>query len=421
MNKHRKFFIVLTLAAAATAQGQFCKSAHAIADTWRAISAASNNWDSPGAWHGNNPPQDGDDLYFNGGGFSVSNNNLSGLSVNIISFRGAYTLTGNELTLNSGLYIQPSSSGVVDTIKLGGIDGEYIQFDTPATVVFGGAGNTFSFDADTGLWAQGQTGTVTIDAGNNNLEFSGGAYIGTNQPSNKVTVNFAGGSEGTISFDDVVHLQKYCTINFTGAQSSALTGGIIGAGNIIQSGSGTTTLSGDNEYSGTTTISSGVLDVTGNMTTSAIKVDGGTLAGPGGSVGSVTMDAGAITAHDANNATGTLTISSLTTNGGTLEFNLGAGSADVIKVSETANIGSSTKLNFNFKGAVPASGEGENVAILMAKNLQNNLPGFKDSVAAPLIGLGLVITPYIGGGKPVGDENPGTDPNTIYLYVSGNK
>ncbi|HTV48040.1 MAG TPA: autotransporter-associated beta strand repeat-containing protein [Phycisphaerae bacterium] len=430
MIKSRKLKLVLAVAAAAMIHGASQKTAFATGDTWVANSPTANNWDSPGAWQGNNPPQAGDDLYFNGSGTSVSNNDLNGLSVNSISFRGAYTLTGNSLTMTRGLYIQTELSGVVDTIKLSGIDGQYLQFGTGGyggysngTVAFAGSGNTYTFDADTGLWAQGQTGTATIDAGNDEIEFSGGAYIGTKETKNKVMVKITGDSGGKISFDDTIHLELFGTINFAGAQTTVLSGDNTGPGSLLQTGSGTTTLAGNNDYSGNTVVSHGVLDITGAISASEITVDGGTLTGPGGSVQSVSMDSGAITAHDADNPTGTLSINSLTTSGGTLEFNVGKESVvDLIKVSGVANLGSATGLQFYFayiKGAGPIPGE--NVAILSAQNLKNQMAGFTDGVGKTVNRNGMLVTPYIGGSKPVGDANPGTNPNTIYVYVSSGK
>jgi len=423
-----RFRTVLAIAVAAMVQGELLNFARATGDTWVANSATQNNWDSPGAWQRNNPPQSGDDLYFNGGGYNVSNNNLNGLSINSISFRGGYTLTGNSLTLTRGLYLQINTPGVVENIQLAGLDAQYLQFGTGGyggysngTIIFGGSGNTYTFGADTGLWAQGQTGTATINTGKNTVEFSGGAYIGTKQTANKVMVKITGDSEGTISFDDAIHLEMYGTINFAGAETCVLSGDNTGPGSLIQSGSGTTTLSGNNDYTGTTTVSDGILDVTGVISASAILVDGGTLAGPGGSVGNVTLASGTLTAHDANNATGDLSVGSLTTNGGNLEFNLGKKSdVDTIKVSGTASLSNSTQLKLHLvEGAVPRADE--NAAILSAQHLIDNMPGFTNGVGETVNLNGILITPYIGGSKPAGNANPGTNPNSIYLYISDGK
>jgi autotransporter-associated beta strand protein len=427
-----KLSAALSIAALVMAQGVVPKIARATGDTWTANSASNNNWNSAGAWTGNNPPQDGDDLYFDGSGYATSNNNITDLSINTISFRGniSYILTGNSLTLNGGLYIQTNNPSIVETINLAEIDGQYIQFGTGGSggysngnLTFEGGGKTFNFDADTGLWAQGQTGTATINVGNNTLAFSGGAWIGSENSKNNVTLDISGSSGGNVSFGDVINLGKYGTLKFTGAQTSTLSGALSGGGNLIQSGSGVTILSETNDYTGATTVNGGVLDVTGMISASNITQSGGTLCGPGGSVQSVILNSGVLQAHDATHSTGNLAIKSLTTNSGKILINVGSSSkVDVINVISAAPLGHGTTLMLNLLPlALPTPGE--NVLILSSTSLTNNLPGFINGVGPTTVAGHIALTPYVGGSKPGGgitnDANIQTNPNDIYLYVSG--
>jgi autotransporter-associated beta strand protein len=420
-----KLTVALSIAAMVMIQGALPKIARAISDTWIAKSAVNNNWNSTGAWRGNNPPQDDDDLYFDGSGTLVSNNNMPDLSINTISFRGAvsYTLTGNNLTLDSGLYVQTNSTDAIETINLDGIDGQYIQFDGSGNLVFESAGKTYNFDADTGLWAKDQTSSPVINVGNNSLAFSGGAYIGSDKSSDNVTLEISGGSGGSVSFGDTINLEKYGTLNLTGAQATTVAGVITGAGRLIQSGSGVTTLSETNDFTGDTIVSGGILDVTGMISASNITISGGTLCGPGGSVQSVILNSGVLQAHDAETSTGVLTIANLTTKGGSLSFNVSKGSnIDSLNVDGKAILGAGTLLKINLlSAAIPFAGE--NIPIIKSTGLINNCVGFTNGVGSTITFGNIVLTPYVGGSKPSGgvknDADIQSNPNYIYLYSSG--
>ena len=89
--------------------------------TWTGASKTSANWSDPANWDLNRKPIDGDSLVFPATAQQLSNNDdISGLSVNSITFQGTfataaggYTLSGDDLTVGSG--------GIVDNGSINGV------------------------------------------------------------------------------------------------------------------------------------------------------------------------------------------------------------------------------------------------------------------------------------------------------------
>ena len=99
--------------------------------------------------------------------------------------------------------------------------------------------------------------------------------------------------------------------------------------NVVKAGTGTLTLSGNSTHTGTTTVSSGILAVTGSFSSSPVTVDGGaTLEGTGILGGGVTVQSGGIMEPDLGSGYGILIVSnSLTLNSPVLNFNLSSSPA----------------------------------------------------------------------------------------------
>ncbi len=104
--------------------------------------------------------------------------------------------------------------------------------------------------------------------------------------------------------------------------------------NVLMRGTGVWTLGGDNTYSGTTTVASGTLLVTGQISAGNVSVNSGGTLGGGGLIGGAVTVASGGTLEVTNGSVGTLTIEgALTLNSGSttkLQINKTAASNDQI-------------------------------------------------------------------------------------------
>jgi autotransporter-associated beta strand protein len=157
-----------------------------------------------------------------------------------------------------------------------------------------------------------------------------------------------GGVTGTLPAGGVIN-NGALVLNRAGA--IGLSNPISGTGTFQKYGSGTVTLSSASTYAGPTDINAGALVVTGSIT-SDVNLNAATLAGAGngtstGKVGNVIMSAGSNLRPGATGLpgdAGTLTMASLTVNGGDLQFDLGA-TSDLVSVTGTANFAAASTIS----------------------------------------------------------------------------
>ncbi|HEY5711418.1 MAG TPA: autotransporter-associated beta strand repeat-containing protein [Allosphingosinicella sp.] len=127
-----------------------------------------------------------------------------------------------------------------------------------------------------------------------------------------------GGEVGSI----IGNIVNNAALTFNRSDSYEQAGVISGSGAVSQQGSGRTTLSGTNSYSGLTRIDAGRLDITGSVAGSAGVATGATLGGTGAVAGQVSIADGAHLAPGVS--IGTLTVGSLVLNPGSqLDYQLG--------------------------------------------------------------------------------------------------
>ena len=230
------------------------------------------------------------------------------------------TLTLAGGTLNMTGHSIGSTAAPITTVNMP-VDGQIATLANLGGQGINGAGLTMNGDGTLILeGANTYTGSTAI--------LSGTLQIGT------------GGATGTLPAGGVINNGVF-VLNRTGVIT--LSNPISGTGTLQQTGGGTVILTSASTYAGPTDINAGALVITGSLT-SDVNLNAGTLAGAGngtttGKVGNVTMSAGSNLRPGATGLpgdAGTLTMSSLTVNGGDLQFDLGA-TSDLVAVSGAAN------------------------------------------------------------------------------------
>jgi len=224
--------------------------------------------------------------------------------------------------------------------------GNTIQFNTDVTI----ANNTLLLQG-----GGGQHGTIT---GAYNGTFSG--TVTQNINASTIHVNFTDPTKA-LTFAGNVYLSSSSsaiTLTLDAQSGNVVVSGAIrdwsggtfsgGGGLAIGQGSstGTVTLSGNNAYTGTTTVNTGFLRVTGTLSAGTVSVSGGCLGGIGAIGGTVTVSStGGIDLRDG--AMGTLTLgSNLNITGvaaaNKLYFDLGTGANGTDKIMVAGNTTIST-------------------------------------------------------------------------------
>lgn len=198
-----------------------------------AISDGSGTWLDPGQWNDGSPNASWSNstpdnaIIGVGGGAAGSDmvitlNSVTAGSVAFNNFAGTYVLTNGSLTVNDTITIATNAGNVTLYTPVSGA-ADITKDNTGALLLYG----TNSFTGDISINA----GALTI--GNNNSAATLGA-----SPTNAGNIFIASGA-GLV---------------FNNSTSQVLIGDISGGGTLQKAGSGTLTLSGNNTYSGKTTI-----------------------------------------------------------------------------------------------------------------------------------------------------------------------
>ena len=252
------------------------------------------------SWASMVTPTTGDTVVFPASAnYQTIDNDMMSLILDKIMFDGevssssskSYTITGNSLSLNTG----------IDAVMTGN-GGDH----SVGTNIFLGASATFK-----------TTGSNTLSVGGEGKTISLGG--------NDLTIDASG---GTIT----------------------LLGEITGTGKIIKSGAGKVKLMATpgTGYAGSIEVSAGEFSVDKTFGAGNVVISGGTLKGSG-SVGTVTMSSGKIAP---GNSPGCLNSGNLTLTGGGFDVEIGGKSItsceyDNMVVTGTVNLGSATDLNLS--------------------------------------------------------------------------
>ncbi|MBE2180849.1 MAG: autotransporter-associated beta strand repeat-containing protein [Chthoniobacterales bacterium] len=226
-----------------------------------------------------------------------------------------YVSTTNQQARVIGMQDQGSSASATYSGPIGLANaGITLEAGTNAAVTVSGAITNFTGAVSNSLTKTG-AGTVTLTGANN---YGGGTLVsgGTLRVGNGGTTGQLG--VGNVTNNGALVIDR--SNNYTNSSD------ISGSGTLAQMGAGTLVLSGNNSYSGLTTISGGNLRLAGSGTTIAgdILINGGTLSFTNtahnqiASTANITMTSGGFDV-----GTRTNTIASLTMSGGSV--NVGSG------------------------------------------------------------------------------------------------
>ncbi len=291
----------------------------------------------------------GGDLVLDGT-LNVTDAGSFGLGVyNIINYSG--TLTDNGLDVGvvpAGFEVaqgevQTSVGGQVNFVvtSLTTVSDDAILFFDGANIVADGVidGGTGTWNDANNNWTNaagdvnslwnsqfavfsGTAGTVTIEGAIEaiGLQFLTDGYV-------------IDAGMGTLALTDAVS-----NVRVGDAITATIAAPLIGDGGINKVEGGTLILTGDNTYTGATTVAGGTLVLDGSLASATTVSAGATLAGTGTSTGAVTVNSGGTLAPGLDGTVGTLTVGDLTLSGNSiLAFDLGApdtdGASDRIQVN----------------------------------------------------------------------------------------
>jgi len=399
----KKPFPFLPMAAAMSLTLFFASSsARAANATWTG-GGANNTWTAPTNW-GGAAPVAGDPLIFSGTTRTTPNNNFtSNTSFGGISFTNnttgqTFTLSGNQITLGGDIFTATVATGsITDTISLAMIlsGNRTITTNTNHNLVTGltstisesVVGSTLTKSGGANLTLNGNntfTGNIFINQGSvlantlansgssssigagNAIVFAGGGltYTGGGATTNR-TVTLTG-SAGTLSTTGTGALVYTGALSVTNTTATSLTlagtstsnnefqgditNGASSAVSLTKGGVSTWILSGNNTYTGGTTVSGGILEgttsslqgtISNNATVTFNQSSDGTYSGNMGGNGTLIKNGtGKVTLGGANTYTGNTTI-----NAGTLLINGSTASGSAVTVGNTGTLGGNGTVN----------------------------------------------------------------------------
>jgi fibronectin-binding autotransporter adhesin len=267
----------------------------------------------------------------------------------------------------------------VSNDAVGSFFGSAFDISLPGTAQpFNGAINKqLRWDADPLVsGAQGRTGAWNTTG---NGFWNGAANVAWDNARNDVAIFGASGGTVTVDsvtasalrFDTAGYTLTGGTIALTGSgqvtanQDAAVNSTVVSAGGLTKRGAATLTLSGDNTYSGPTTVSEGTLLVnntagSGTGTGSVTVKAGGTLGGAGTITGAVAVNAGGTITPGAG--IGTLNVGTAAMPGSVAmeadsiyKWELGSTSADLVDITGNLTLTAGWKLKLVNAGGTPVS------------------------------------------------------------------
>jgi autotransporter-associated beta strand protein len=268
---------------------------------------------------------------FAGGATTATANAVNGVatfSSLAVAAAGSYTLSASDSNLTATtsnpfsiatpvtIYVSNSRFGLGAAPTLGQpVDGDQGTSGTQSAIY----GTTAFPDIGTALATVSTSGAIVVN---------GGAYAESPNLMGSQTLELTAGALSLSTLDTAatatVDLQSNSlTVGVNSTGSDTIAGPIVGTGgSLVKSGSDTLTLSGADTYTGGTTVAAGTLLVTGSVGNVTVAA-GATLAGTGaGTLAGAVTSSGTIAPGTAVGSIGTLAVGSLTLSGGILSLDL---------------------------------------------------------------------------------------------------
>lgn len=211
------------------------------------------------------------------GASSAAASNLVIGNGSTLRYTGAGDTTNRLFTLSSGVtYIESSGTGAIEFTDSGPVT---LQGNNLARTIALGGTNTGNniLAGSIGNAGSGVTSLVKNDSGTWILT-GNHSYSGSTNINGGLLVIGNGGTSGSIASDTV---NNFGTLGFNRTDTLFFGSEIVGAGAVLQSGTGVTVLTGTNLYRGGTTINAGTLQISANTNIGAasgnVTFNGGTL------------------------------------------------------------------------------------------------------------------------------------------------